>query len=119
DRAFAFLRGSAPMRRNLLLPFLALSAAACQGSNPSWHQDVKPIVDGRCIGCHKEGGIAPFSLESYEQAKALAPQIAKAVESRTMPPWKAVANPDVKYLDDPSLTQEQIDAIVTWSKTGA
>ena len=35
---------------------------------PTWYQDVAPIVVSRCGGCHRDGGIAPFALDSYEAA---------------------------------------------------
>ena len=33
---------------------------------PTWYQDVAPIVHETCGGCHRDGGIAPFSMDSYE-----------------------------------------------------
>src|SRR5262245_42979672 len=35
---------------------------------PNWHQDIAPLVTANCVGCHVEGGIAPFSMASYAQA---------------------------------------------------
>ncbi|MFL5322165.1 MAG: c-type cytochrome, partial [Myxococcaceae bacterium] len=103
--------------RSLILVFAA-AAAGCQSSAPTWYHDVKPIVDGRCVSCHTEGGIGPFSLTNYDSAKAMAPAISAAVKSRQMPPWHA-GQADVTYSNDPSLTQAQIDAISEWAEEGA
>src|SRR5688572_6342772 len=51
----------------------------------TWHQDIAPIMALKCSGCHTDGGIAPFSLASYESAKPFAPGALDAVERGTMP----------------------------------
>ena len=87
-------------------------------ARPTYFQDVKPILDGRCIACHRAGGIAPFALTSYEQARPHRKAIAAAVAQRRMPPW--LAAPGVRaYLHDPSLTRAQIQTIVRWAAAGA
>jgi hypothetical protein len=56
-------------------------------------------------------------LENYEQAKPWAPAIARAVKTKMMPPWFA----DPRYghfANDPSLTEQQIAAIVDWANQG-
>ncbi len=94
----------------------ALFLSACQPAGPSYHQDIKPILDGRCVNCHVTGGIAPFALDSYAAASAVAPAIADAVATGRMPPWHA-AKADVEYLRNPSLTDEQKANIAAWAKT--
>ena len=84
---------------------------------PTYFGDVKPIVDGRCAGCHRLGGIAPFSLTSYASARAHREEMAYAVSRRLMPPWHAQRGVR-RYLHDPSLTTGQIGAIVRWAKAG-
>ena len=85
---------------------------------PTYAQHVKPILDGRCIGCHVSGGIAPFSLTSYASARAMRTAIARAVRAREMPPWHARRGVR-RYLHDPSLTNAQIVTIVRWAQSGA
>lgn len=110
------LQGSrSPVRPRFAL-LTAVMLAACQ-SGPTYHEDIKPIIEGRCVGCHKEGGVAPFSLQSFDAVSSMAPRISDAVKSRRMPPWRASAA-DVKYVGDPTLTQEQVDAVVAWAKNG-
>lgn len=104
------------MRRFSLAPLACL--LACAPAAPTWHSDVEPIVQARCVSCHAAGGIAPFALTDYAEVKARAPAIAAAVQSGTMPPWRA-GPADVSYLRNPQLSAEQIDAIVKWSEGGA
>ena len=53
----------------------------------SYHRDAKAMVQRYCNDCHSAGGIAPFTLTSYADVKAHAPQIRAAVNSGSMPPW--------------------------------
>ena len=101
------------MRRAAVLIVLS----AC-GPQPTYHQDIAPILQGRCVSCHQEGGIGPFALDNYASAKSLAPIIAESVSSRRMPPWGA-ATGHREYLDDPSLSDAQIDAVRVWAESGA
>ena len=76
----------------LAVPLAALAAARGGGAAgasaaPSYRRDVAPILQAKCEGCHRLGGIAPFSLESAAAASAWSGAIAAAVQSRAMPPW--------------------------------
>jgi predicted CxxxxCH...CXXCH cytochrome family protein len=54
------------------------------------YQDIEPILQARCIGCHNsnsgENPLAPFSLEGEAVANSFKPAINFAMESQTMPP---------------------------------
>jgi mono/diheme cytochrome c family protein len=94
------------------------AVAAKSPARATYLQDVKPILDARCAGCHVSGGIAPFPLTSYVDARARRHAIAQAVRTRAMPPWHARRGVR-RYLHDPSLTDAQIAAIVRWARSGA
>ena len=100
------------MRPLLLAPFLLV---ACQPPGPTYHQDIKPLLDARCANCHVEGGIAPFALGTFAQASSNAAAVSASVESGRMPPWHAGAA-DVDYLRNPSLSDEQKALIAAWAK---
>jgi len=85
---------------------------------PTYYQDVKPILEGRCAGCHYSGGIAPFSLKTYRNAYAHRREIAYMVSHRLMPPWKADSRVR-RYRYDMSLTRAQIRTLVRWAARGA
>ena len=84
---------------------------------PTYYQDVKPILDGRCTGCHYRGGIAPFALTGYDAARRNRAAVADAVRRRLMPPWHAEPG-HRRYLFDPSLTRTQIARITRWAELG-
>ena len=58
-------------------------------ARPTYCKDVAPILQKNCQECHRPGQVGPFSLETYDQARKRASDIAAVVEDRAMPPWKA------------------------------
>lgn len=54
---------------------------------PTYHRDVRPILEEACTGCHADGGIAPFSLEDYASAVTFGPLMVEAISTGQMPPW--------------------------------
>ena len=73
------------MRWLLALTFVVRTYAAV-----TFGSDVAPILYKRCVGCHRDGEVAPFPLVTYEDAAKRAPLIARVTASRLMPPWKPV-----------------------------
>jgi len=88
------------------------------GRTLTWYRDVLPIVQAQCQECHAAGGIAPFPLGTYAEARQMHESMASAAAGRRMPPWM----PDdscVSYTGTRRLSQAEIDTLVTWSSTGA
>ena len=88
----------------------AQGAGAEEGS-PTWHADIRPLVESSCASCHTEGGVGTFSLQTYEDVALVKDAVADAVADRRMPPWKAVDG-CTDYRDDISLSDEQIAMVV-------
>jgi len=80
--------------------------------------DVAPILNAKCVSCHRPGEVAPFSLEGYDNAKKWATMTANVTSKGIMPPWKAVHGFG-EFRDENRLTPEQIEALREWSATGA
>lgn len=94
---------------------LALSLSA-QGL--TFSEDIAEILYENCTSCHRQGGVAPFSIESYQDAYLMRNSIAWATNTGVMPPYPA----DVSYqhyADERVLTQTQIDMINDWVNDGA
>jgi hypothetical protein len=98
------------------------TASIPQSAAITFHRDVEPILQKSCQGCHVEGGIAPFSLTSYEQAKDYAELMVLQTASGKMPPWGARSTsectPPLPYANDPSLTQADLDTLRGWHDIG-
>lgn len=90
---------------------------------PNWHEDVAPVVYANCVGCHYDGGIAPFSLESYEQAAPWSALMNDAVADQIMPPWGALeteeCQPDHSWRDDLRLSAEEKQLFADWLDAGS
>lgn len=103
--------------KNLVIVALALVCAVttsqAQGSAPTWSSDVATIIYAKCTPCHRSGEIAPFKLESYEQAQDYAYSIKRAVSEREMPPWPPAKGHGI-FTGDRSLSQQEIDKITAW-----
>ena len=56
----------------------------------TWARHVAPLLQANCVECHRRGGIAPFSLEGYDNAKRWHRMVAWMTDERLMPPWRAV-----------------------------
>ncbi|MGH9752379.1 MAG: thiol-disulfide isomerase [Blastocatellia bacterium] len=81
-------------------------------------KQVAPIFQKRCEECHRDGGMAPMSLVTYEETRPWARAIREKVASREMPPFHA-AGAVGRYLNDPRLTDEEVATIVKWVDGGA
>ena len=42
-------------------------SASAMAQNVTFHKDIEPILQRSCQNCHREGGVAPMPLVSYEQ----------------------------------------------------
>ncbi|MDQ2987165.1 MAG: ascorbate-dependent monooxygenase [Armatimonadota bacterium] len=85
---------------------------------PTFATDIAPLIFEKCTPCHRQGQVAPFSLLSYEDAKSRATTIARVVEKRFMPPWKAVSGYG-SFKHENRLTDGQIRSIRAWADAGA
>ena len=88
------------------------------GGTPTFTKDVAPILYKSCIECHRATMFAPMSLTSYEDARPWARSIKKRVAERTMPPWGSDM-PHGRFRNDPRLTDQEIETIVSWVDAGA
>lgn len=85
---------------------------------PKYFEHVKPILERSCVGCHSEGNIAPFALETAAQAIPMARAIQKAVQNKLMPPVTAGGSTPA-LLHDKRLSNDEIAIIANWAWAGA
>jgi hypothetical protein len=87
-------------------------------SVPAFYKDVLPILQDHCQSCHRAGEAAPMPLVTYDETRPWARRMAAAVETKMMPPW--FADPRYgRFVNDPSLTEQQIAIISKWADGGA
>ncbi|MEQ8954558.1 MAG: cytochrome c, partial [Gammaproteobacteria bacterium] len=116
------------MRAIRLLGFIIAAAslaplANAQDSQITFHTDIEPILQRSCQTCHRDGGVAPMPLVTYEQVAPFAGLIEYKTSIRdragAMPPWYVEKDIGIQqFKSDPSLSDEEIAAISTWARSG-
>jgi hypothetical protein len=118
-------------RQHLLLTAISMliGLSGCSDSDPTpdpqlvtptFHEQVAPILNEQCVSCHQEGGIGPFRLDRYEDAREYADAIASAVSARKMPPWGVDNTGDCQtFLGARWLSDAEINTISKWAQAGA
>ena len=86
---------------------------------PTYWQDVEPILAGKCVMCHQEGGVAPFTFDTYENVATMRDAISLSVKNKSMPPWLADNSCGPQYVGDWTLSESQIETIAAWAANGA
>ena len=84
----------------------------------TYYGDVLPIVGARCAGCHAPGGLAPFSLMSYDEAMPHAAALAASTGSGEMPPWLP-ADGCGDFQGSRRLSATEIATFADWAQGGA
>jgi mono/diheme cytochrome c family protein len=103
----------------------SIAQAAALSGEVTFTKDVLPILQKNCQECHRPSGVnlsgmvAPMSLMTYDEARPWAKSIGKMVSERKMPPWFASSAQHGQFELERGLTQDQVDAIVRWTETGA
>lgn len=86
--------------------------------SPTWANDVACLIYSHCSNCHHEGGIAPFSLVTYQEVYDQRFSVSSALLDNHMPPWPA--NSDYrKFAHENKLTDQEVTIILDWIMKGA
>lgn len=108
-------------RRMLVLPTSAavLLAALVWTASPGeahkaitskyqFNEHVFPVVRDRCGRCHVDGGVAPMSLMTYDDAAPWAESIRIELLNEETPPWHPL-----------QLNARELDLLLVWATGGA
>lgn len=89
-----------------------------RGAEVTYSKHVAPILQNRCVNCHRPGQIGPFAMTSYDEVAGWAETIAEVVQDNRMPPWHA--SPDHgKFANARNLPDDEKRVILDWVKAGA
>lgn len=101
----------------LFIVFVAVNLSANdEASSPNYYQDIRPIIESKCMACHSESGVS-FSFEDPEKAYGFHSAMNSAVQQRRMPPWLA-EDGHQDYDNDASLSGKQIALFKKWADSG-
>jgi peroxiredoxin len=83
----------------------------------TYARDIAPILQARCVECHRAGEIGPFELTSYEDSAGWGEMIAEVVRQQRMPPWHA--NPKYgSFANDRRLPANEKQLLLKWVENG-
>lgn len=83
----------------------------------TYHSRISRIMQQHCQSCHREDGVAPFALETYQQVRARRGAIRQSIETGVMPPWHA-GEGSRAFLNDRSLSARDRNALFRWIEDG-
>jgi mono/diheme cytochrome c family protein len=127
DKVMSFLQRLLATKFVSMMWLLALgtsSPVAAQSAEITFHKDIEPILQRSCQNCHRDGGVGPMPLVTYDQVAPFAGLIEYKTGLRdragAMPPWYMEKNIGIQgYKNDPSLSDVEIAAISDWARNGA
>ena len=97
--------------------FVLLTTTICFGQNPNYSEDIAPIIYGKCLQCHYDGGIAPLTLETYTSVVYNAGMVQHVTSNGEMPPWPADTLFQ-NYSNENVLSMNEISTIMDWITNG-
>ncbi len=94
------------------------SGLLAQQASVSYSQDVAPIIAQNCATCHRDGGIAPFAMDSHAMVQGWSPMIREVLMTKRMPPGQLdphVGNFENSY----TLSVADQQTLIQWIEAGA
>ncbi|MDP1933197.1 MAG: redoxin domain-containing protein [Gammaproteobacteria bacterium] len=85
---------------------------------PDYETEVAPILIERCTGCHIDGGIGPFAMNSHQMIQGWSPMIREVLLTKRMPP--AQVDPSIRHFNNArNMPDEEVQTLVHWIDAGA
>jgi hypothetical protein len=104
------------------MPAEAADGGTPTTTGPTFHKDIEPILQAHCQKCHTEGGLAPFALLTYADAKIRSAAMVAETKARRMPPWGALdtseCKPRLPWNHDERLGESDIALLDAWDAAG-
>ncbi len=118
----ASLKGQVPVIRATTAPGCSLDTGhevLPDEVGLSYHERISRVVKENCSLCHRDSGVAPFSLDSKEQVLEHAGMIKKVLLEKRMPPWfaEAAGSNGPLWLNDRSLGEKDLLDFMKWLET--
>ena len=86
---------------------------------PSYVADVAPVIKENCATCHREGGIAPFAMDSKLALQGWSPMIREVVMTKRMPPGQIDTKVSHKMKNQMNLSDAEMQTLVRWVNAGS
>jgi hypothetical protein len=98
---------------------VSYAAKAAHAQNlPSYEKDIAPIIADNCASCHREGGIAPFAMDSHAMVQGWSPMIREVLMTKRMPPGQIDGHIG-EFINDMLVAQSDQQKLLHWIDAGA
>tara|TARA_B110000444_G_C18839796_1_gene598145 strand:+ start:125 stop:1972 length:1848 start_codon:yes stop_codon:yes gene_type:complete len=87
--------------------------------NLSYENDIAAIIIENCANCHRDGGIAPFAMDSSISVQGWSPMIREVVMTKRMPPGQIDNKVGHKMKNEMNLSDEEMQKLVRWINAGS
>ena len=85
---------------------------------PDYSSKVAPLLIEKCVSCHREGGIAPFAMDSHMMVQGWAPMMKEVMLTKRMPP--AQVDPSINHFSNARyMDSAELQTLVHWIDAGA
>ncbi len=88
-------------------------------ASPSYADDIAPLIAENCAECHREGGIAPFAMDSNLAVRGWSKMIREAVITKRMPPGQIDNKVGYKMENEMNLSDEEMLTLISWINAGS
>ena len=85
---------------------------------PSYVADIAPVLAENCAACHREGGIAPFAMDSHAMVQGWSPMIREVLMTKRMPPG-AIDGHIGDFVNNRLIEEQDVRNIIAWAEAGA
>ena len=103
-------------------PFVAMSGDPVNylfsSEQVSYEKDIASIITENCARCHRDGGIAPFAMDSHTMLQGWSPMIREVLMTKRMPP--AQVDPHIgDFVNDMNIADSDVQKLVRWIEAGS
>lgn len=114
----AAIAGLSSQPRSDAVTFSYSAAARHAATLPSYKNDIAPIIAENCASCHREGGIAPFAMDSHTMILGWSPMIREVLLTKRMPPGQIDSHIG-DFINSMVLADDDVQKLVHWIEAGA
>ena len=90
-----------------------------QKNPPSYTTDIAPLLIDKCVGCHHDGGIGPWSMSDHAMVQGWSKMMKEVVMTRRMPPGQIDPHVGRPIEDVVEITPSELQTLVHWIDAGA
>ncbi|MDT8429584.1 MAG: redoxin domain-containing protein [Pseudomonadales bacterium] len=103
--------------RGIPIPMTALDAS--HERHISYVEDIAPILERRCVSCHREGGVAPWAMSSHQMVRGWSTMMRETLLTRRMPPGQIDPLDIDRFEDVHHITDQEMMTLIHWIDAGA